>query len=49
LIPLALDTSVAVPLVVQSHSAHADVTRWWHGRHGVLTHEMVGVHVIVAG
>lgn len=28
----ALDTSVAVPLLVQTHRAHAAVTRWWAGR-----------------
>lgn len=30
--PLALDTSVAVPLLVQPHRAHAAVVRWWNGR-----------------
>ena len=29
---LALDTSVAVPLVVASHAAHRAVSRWWGGR-----------------
>lgn len=29
---LALDTSVAVPLLVATHAAHADVARWWDGR-----------------
>lgn len=29
---LALDTSVAVPLLVQTHRAHAAVVRWWDGR-----------------
>lgn len=29
---LALDTSVAIPLLVQTHSAHAAVVRWWNGR-----------------
>jgi predicted nucleic acid-binding protein len=29
---LALDTSVAVPLLVQTHAAHAEVVRWWSGR-----------------
>ncbi len=28
----AVDTSVAIPLLVQTHAAHADVTRWWNGR-----------------
>ena len=30
--PLAVDTSVAVPLLVQTHVAHADVVRWCAGR-----------------
>ncbi|WP_300017499.1 type II toxin-antitoxin system VapC family toxin [Pseudonocardia sp.] len=30
--PIALDTSVAVPLVVQTHGAHDTVVRWWGGR-----------------
>lgn len=29
---LALDTSVAVPLVVQTHRAHSAVVAWWRGR-----------------
>jgi toxin FitB len=29
---LALDTSVAIPLLVQGHRAHEVVTRWWQGR-----------------
>jgi predicted nucleic acid-binding protein len=29
---LAIDTSVAVPLLVQPHRAHAQVVRWWDGR-----------------
>ena len=32
LIPLALDTSVAVPLLVQNHAAHPVITRWWNHR-----------------
>lgn len=35
--PLALDTSVAVPLLVQTHAAHADVVRWWAGREVALS------------
>lgn len=34
--PLALDTSVAVPLLLQSHGAHTVVTRWWAGRRVAL-------------
>lgn len=30
--PIALDTSVAIALLVQTHTAHADVTRWWANR-----------------
>ena len=30
--PLALDTSVAVPLLVATHADHAAVTRWWANR-----------------
>lgn len=29
---LALDTSVAVPLLVRTHEAHDAVTAWWAGR-----------------
>jgi toxin FitB len=29
---LALDTSVAVPLLVQTHKEHLAVVRWWNGR-----------------
>ncbi|MGL5857091.1 MAG: type II toxin-antitoxin system VapC family toxin [Angustibacter sp.] len=34
---LALDTSVAVPLVLESHSAHRAVSRWWGGREVALS------------
>jgi toxin FitB len=33
---LALDTSVAVPLLVQTHTAHAAVVAWWAGRRVAL-------------
>jgi predicted nucleic acid-binding protein len=33
---LALDTSVAVPLIIATHSAHGEVLRWWKGRDVVL-------------
>ena len=36
-ISLALDTSVAVPLLVQTHAAHAAVVRWWAGREVALS------------
>lgn len=35
--PVALDTSVAVPLLVQTHRAHAAVVRWWDGRRVALS------------
>ncbi|QRN81138.1 MAG: type II toxin-antitoxin system VapC family toxin [Nocardiopsis sp. BM-2018] len=31
-VPIAIDTSVAVPLLVRSHAAHEAVVRWWSGR-----------------
>jgi predicted nucleic acid-binding protein len=35
--PLALDTSVAIPLLVQTHNAHTAVVRWWAGRKVALS------------
>lgn len=35
--PLALDTSVAVPLLVHTHRAHAAVVRWWDNRQVALS------------
>lgn len=29
---IAVDTSVAVPLLVRSHHDHANVVRWWNGQ-----------------
>jgi predicted nucleic acid-binding protein len=34
---LGLDTSVAVPLLVGTHRAHAAVVRWWSGREVALS------------
>lgn len=34
---LALDTSVAVPLLVRTHRAHAAVVAWWDGREIALS------------
>jgi predicted nucleic acid-binding protein len=34
---LALDTSVAVPLLVRTHSAHDEVVRWWARREVALS------------
>lgn len=30
--PLAVDTSVAIPLLVRTHVSHPEVVRWWAGR-----------------
>ncbi|MGV1007689.1 MAG: PIN domain-containing protein [Dermatophilaceae bacterium] len=35
--PLAIDTSVAVPLLVSTHTAHSVVTAWWGGREVALS------------
>lgn len=35
--PLALDTSVAIPLLVSTHRAHAAVVAWWDGREVALS------------
>lgn len=34
---LGLDTSIAIPLLVQKHGAHDAVTRWWDGREVALS------------
>ncbi len=34
---IAVDTSVAVPLLVRSHQHHADVVRWWNGQELTLS------------
>lgn len=34
---VAVDTSVAVPLLVRSHQHHAGVVRWWDGRELALS------------
>jgi predicted nucleic acid-binding protein len=34
---LAVDTSVAIPLLVATHTAHAAVSRWWDGREIALS------------
>lgn len=34
---LGLDTSVAVPLLVQTHRAHGTVVDWWKGREVALS------------
>ena len=34
---VAVDTSVAVPLLVRSHQYHSDVVRWWSGQEVALS------------
>ena len=34
---IAIDTSVAVPLLVEDHEAHDAVVRWWTGRELALS------------
>ena len=34
---VAVDTSVAVPLLVRSHQYHAEVVRWWDGQEVALS------------
>jgi len=36
-VTVAVDTSVAVPLLVRSHHDHAAVVRWWGGQEIVLS------------
>jgi predicted nucleic acid-binding protein len=45
---LALDTSVAVPLLVQTHRAHDSVVRWWGGREIALSgHALVETYSVL--
>jgi predicted nucleic acid-binding protein len=36
-VTVAVDTSVAIPLLVRSHQHHADVVRWWDGQELALS------------
>jgi len=36
-VTVAVDTSVAVPLLVRSHQHHAEVVRWWGGQELTLS------------
>jgi predicted nucleic acid-binding protein len=36
-VTIAIDTSVAVPLLVRSHHDHAAVVRWWSGQEVALS------------
>lgn len=46
--PLALDTSVAVPLLVRTHAAHTTVVRWWAKREVALAgHALVETYSVL--
>jgi predicted nucleic acid-binding protein len=46
--PIALDTSVAIPLLVQTHRAHAAVVRWWDGQEIALSgHALVETYSVL--
>ncbi len=46
--PLALDTSVAIPLLVQTHEAHTVVTRWCDKRPVALSgHALVETYSVL--
>jgi predicted nucleic acid-binding protein len=46
--PLALDTSVAVPLLVRTHRAHGAVVRWWNDRDVALSgHAMAETYSVL--
>jgi toxin FitB len=36
-VTVAVDTSVAIPLIVRSHHDHAAVVRWWNGQELALS------------
>lgn len=43
-----MDTSVAVPLLVDTHEAHRDVVRWWNGREVALSgHALVETYSVL--
>jgi predicted nucleic acid-binding protein len=46
--PVAVDSSVAVPLLVQTHRAHSAVVRWWAGRRLALSgHAVVETYSVL--
>lgn len=46
--PIAVDTSVAIPLLVATHTEHAAVTRWWKGRTVTLAgHAMAETYAVL--
>jgi toxin FitB len=47
-VTVAVDTSVAVPLLVRSHQHHADVVRWWAGQELALSgHALVETYSVL--
>jgi len=45
---IALDTSVAIPLLVRTHAAHDAVSRWWDGRNVALSgHAMAETYSVL--
>lgn len=45
---LALDTSVAIPLLMSTHQAHAAVVTWWDGREVALSgHALVETYSVL--
>lgn len=45
---LAVDTSVAIPLLVATHDAHATVVAWWSGRDLALSgHALVETYSVL--
>jgi predicted nucleic acid-binding protein len=47
-VTVAIDTSVAVPLLVRSHHDHAAVVRWWSGQEVALTgHALVETYSVL--
>ena len=45
---LAVDTSVAIPLLVRSHQHHADVVRWWDGQELTLSgHALAEIYSVL--
>lgn len=45
---LAIDTSVAIPLLVQTHTGHAEVASWWDGREVALSgHALVETYSVI--
>jgi toxin FitB len=47
-VTVAVDTSVAVPLLVRSHHDHAAVVRWWRGQEITLSgHALVETYSVL--